>query len=126
MTNEIKEILRKDFEDIFVKEFIDIILELSFNNLLDYITNLQEENNNLQRQIKIMEKYFELIIDMGFDYDGYNKAENLKSLIDELVKLASLGREKNDTEPMYMSLDDEEKHYNILNEEIKGENKQNI
>lgn len=49
MNNEIKEILRKDFEDTFNKEFVDIILELSFSNLLDYINNLQEENKHLDK-----------------------------------------------------------------------------
>ena len=48
MNNDIKEILRKDFEKTFRKEFVDIILELPFSNLLDYITNLQEENEELK------------------------------------------------------------------------------
>jgi predicted RNase H-like nuclease (RuvC/YqgF family) len=89
----------------------------NYKDLQKELTNLQEENKKLQRQINIMEKYFELIIDIGCDYDGYNKAKSLKSLIDELVKLASLGRVANDTELMY--IDNQEKHYNILNEEIE-------
>jgi len=32
-----------------------------------------------------------MIIDLAYDYDGYNKAENLKELIDELVVYAKKG-----------------------------------
>jgi hypothetical protein len=75
-----------------------------------------------EEMVKIMEKYFELIIDLGFDYDGFNKADSLKSLIDELVRFAKLGRACNTTEPIYVN---NENVYNILHEEIlsKGENK---
>lgn len=34
----------------------------------------------------------ELIVDIGVDYDGYNTAENLKSLIDEIVHYARQAR----------------------------------
>lgn len=72
----------------------------------------------LTKIIKIMEKYFELIIDLGFDYDGFERKEDLKNLIDELVKLAKLGRVYNTTEVIFM---DRNKKYNILNQEILGE-----
>lgn len=58
MNNEIKEILIKDFNEILVKEFctdwkekrlyIELLVNSTpFSNLLDYITNLQEENKEL-------------------------------------------------------------------------------
>lgn len=71
----------------------------------------------MNKEIEIMEKYFELIIDLGFDYDGCNTVESLKKLIDELVWLAKLGRACNITEPMYVNGD---KKYNILHEELNG------
>lgn len=43
---------------------------------------------NLKRQLKIKDEYLSLIIGLGFDYDGYNTVESLKSLIDEIVELA--------------------------------------
>ena len=64
----------------------------------------------------IMEKYLELIADLGYDYDGLDKAESLKALIDELVRLAKLGRVCNTTEPIY---ENGGKKYNILLEEIE-------
>lgn len=44
----------------------------------ELITKLEKENNNLK-------KWLSLIKEIGFDYDGYNDVENLKSIIDELV-----------------------------------------
>ena len=64
----------------------------------------------------IMEKYLELIYDLGYDYDGLDKVESLKALIDELVRYASLGRVCNTTEPIY---ENGGKKYNILLEEIE-------
>lgn len=72
-----------------------------------------------ERLIKIMGKYFELIIDIGYDYDGYgNSLEGCKGLIDELIRYASLGRAGNTTEVMYVN---GEKKYNILHELLKKE-----
>lgn len=34
---------------------------------------------------------FESIIEIGFDYDGYHKAEDLKDIIDDLVDFAKNG-----------------------------------
>lgn len=69
----------------------------------------------MKQQI-IMGKYLELIIDLGYDYDGCETVESLKGLIDELVHLASLGRACNITEVIY---ENSEKKYNILHEELK-------
>ena len=78
------------------------------------------EITRLNNIIKIMEKYLELIVDLGYDYDGLNSEDSLKGLIDELCRYASLGRAYNTTEPIF---ENENKKYNILNEELK-ENKQ--
>lgn len=42
----------------------------------------------LQNRIDKSVKKLQLIIDIGFDYDGYDSPEELKKLIDELVKYA--------------------------------------
>ena len=63
-----------------------------------------------------MEKYFELIVDLGFDYDGFSKVEDLKGLIDELVRLASLGRVCNTTEAIYA---DNGQQFTILGERLE-------
>jgi hypothetical protein len=34
---------------------------------------------------------FQLIIDLGDDYDGFNTVDSLKGLIDELVAIAKIG-----------------------------------
>lgn len=70
----------------------------------------------MNKQVEIMEKYLELIIDLGFDYDGCNTIESLKELINELVHYAKLGRVCNITEPIY---ENSSKKYNILHEELK-------
>lgn len=71
------------------------------------------------REIMIMDKYFELIYDLCFDYDGYNTVDGLKSLIDEVSRLASLGRAHCDTVPIYWNKDND---LNILMEPIGGDN----
>ena len=120
MTNEIKEILDKlknHIEHIHFANLTNYELRL----LLDYITNLQEENERLNRRIQIKDAWAGLLIDIGYDYDGYNKAENLKSLIDELIDYADKIQKEDDTTIIYEEPDG--KTYNILDEEIKGENK---
>ena len=79
------------------------------------IEQLQQENKRQKEQITIMEKYFELIIDLSFDYDGCNTIESLKQLIDELSRFAKLGRVCNVTEPIY---ENGCTSYNIFNQEL--------
>ena len=97
----------------------DLMLDPKFN-LEKYIEIKDKEIKKLNNIIKIMEKYFELIVDLGYDYDGFNTVESLKALIDELRRYASLGRVYNTTEPIFINND---KKYNILNEELKEEEK---
>lgn len=72
---------------------------------------------NKDRQIKLKNAYCQLIIDFGFDYDGFNTVDSLKGLIDELVLYAQRAIECDDKGIMYV--DSEGKHRNILGEEVK-------
>lgn len=89
-------------------------------DLFNYIKELKEENQRLNNVLKILEKYFELIYDLGFDYDGLNTVESLKGLIDEMTRLASLGRTGNTTDLIYVN---DNKKYNILGEKLKESDK---
>ena len=83
------------------------------------IGNLRAENKRLKKTIIIMEKYLELIHDLGYDYDGLNYEHDLKGLIDDMVRFASLGRACNTTQEIYV--DGKGKSLNILGEELQGE-----
>lgn len=72
--------------------------------------------SELKRQIEIKNEYAKLIIDLGFDYDGYSNADDLKKLIDELVNYAKDILNNNDKKIVYIGGNN--KKYNILNEEI--------
>lgn len=84
MNNEIKEILRKDFEDTFKKEFVDIILELPFSNLLDYITNLQEEIKRQEKAQVILDNELAELIDYKNRID--KAIERLKKIQENAIK----------------------------------------
>ena len=77
------------------------------------VKNMESE---LKRQIEIKNEYAKLIIDLGFDYDGYSNADDLKKLIDELVNYAKDILNNNDKKIVYIGGNN--KKYNILNEEI--------
>lgn len=62
------------------------------------IEMLLQELDKLQKQVELKDKYSELIIDIGFDYDGYSKAESLKELIDELVNYAKASLKNEEVE----------------------------
>lgn len=70
---------------------------------------------DLHREIKIKDAYLGLIADLGYDYDGYETVEGLKSLIDELVELAVKGMNNDDESVMSFG---DGKLYNILGEKI--------
>lgn len=72
---------------------------------------------DLERQIKIKDKWCQLIIDIGFDYDGFNTVESLKGLIDELVDYAHKAIICDDVSVVYAGADD--KKSNILLEDIE-------
>ena len=91
-------------------------LEKSLDFVNEERERLQKELERKDNIIQIMEKYLELIYDLGYDNDGLSDDESLKNLINELVRYASLGRACNTTETIYVNGD---KKYNILHEEIK-------
>lgn len=70
---------------------------------------------NLGRIIKIKNEYLQLIIDIGYDYDGFEKTESLKELIDELVGLAKKALINDDKSIIYVG---GEEGYNILHEKV--------
>ena len=70
----------------------------------------------MQRELDIKNAYLRMIKDLAFDYDGYEKAEDLKGLIDELYRLAEMALDNNTVAAIYKS---ENKKYNILMEEIE-------
>ena len=72
---------------------------------------------SLDEQIKLKNAYCQLIVDLGFDYDGYNSVESLKSLIDELVNYAQKAIDNDDKTAIYVDEDGHEQ--NILLEDIK-------
>lgn len=56
-----------------------------------FYQKLEEATDEIQRLNNIIEKAtneIQYIIDYGFDYDGFNTVESLKSLIDMLVDYA--------------------------------------
>ena len=76
----------------------------------------KEEIDQLKRKVDIKDGYCRLIVDLGVDYDGWDTAEGLKSLIDELVDLAKRAVKNDDKYAIYENCGD--KYYNILNEEV--------
>jgi len=103
-------------ENTELKDKLSLANQMNENNYERYCESLKE-NQKLQYQIEIMEKYLELIVDLGFDFDGCNTVESLKGLVEELVHLASLARACNLTETIY---ENGGKKYNILHEEIEN------
>ena len=96
MNDEIKEILIKDFNEILVKEFctdwkekrlyIELLVNSTpFSNLLDYITNLQQENERLKDQNinEILKKDLEICAKQYKKSD--EKLEKYKSRIEKAV-----------------------------------------
>lgn len=82
------------------EEAIDLL-----DNQIEYTFQLQQENQELHNKIEYLkskienkDKWCQLIADIGYDYDGYRKAENLMSLIDELVKYSLYARDNYDYE----------------------------
>lgn len=85
--------------------------------VIDEKEELYEENKELDRKIQIKDKYLDLIIAIGYDYDGFSKAENLKGLIDELVRFAGMALNNDDKTPI--AIDSNDRQLNILSEIIK-------
>ena len=60
--------------------------------LLDYIANLEQQCKKQKEAIDKAIYKLQLLIDIGFDYDGFNQADSLKTLIDESVGYAKESR----------------------------------
>ena len=89
--------------------------------IIDEKEELYEENKSLDRKIQIKDKYLDLIIAIGYDYDGFNKVESLKGLIDELVRFAKMALDNDDRTSI--AIDNNDKKMNILGEIIESEAK---
>lgn len=57
---------------------------LTKNNPRELLRLLVEKQDKIDKAIDKLQ----LLIDIGFDYDGFNQVESLKTLIDELVEYA--------------------------------------
>lgn len=100
---EIKEMYNKELQYTENKEMFDM--------LLDYI-------DTLERRIRIKDNYLDTIIGLGADYDGFNKAESLKELIDDLVDRANKAYHNEDKTVEFINYRDG--CVNILNEKVEG------
>lgn len=64
-------------------------------NYIDYEDKIFNLEHQLKKKEKIIDKAIDklqLLIDIGFDYDGFNRADSLKTLIDEIVGYARESR----------------------------------
>ena len=90
----------ENMEQLFDKYYL-ALLEKHYSKTY----KLQQEKKELSEKIEYLkgkienkDKWCQLIADIGFDYDGYNDTENLKLLIDEIVKYALFSRDNYDFE----------------------------
>lgn len=60
--------------------------------LMDYNQDLLKQLKHKQNVIERAIEKLQLLIDIGFDYDGLNQVDSLKTLIDELVEYARESR----------------------------------
>lgn len=71
--------------------------------LLKKMDQLQQVNQQQKEKIEYLkskienkDRWCQLIADIGYDYDGFNNVDSLKSLIDELVQYALYSRDNYD------------------------------
>jgi hypothetical protein len=82
----------------------------------DAIETVLEALKKKDRQLKIKDKYLELIYFLGVDYDGWNTVESLKSLIDDLIDYVKKAGNNDDKAPIYSGFNGE--NFNILYERL--------
>ena len=63
------------------------LIELRDGVFVD-IHEVVRKNKEAQERIRMALDKIQLLIDIGFDYDGYNDVESLKMIIDELISYA--------------------------------------
>ena len=88
-----KEIIRYAFLSDYVKESSE---EEIINKLIELDDKQKEKDNKIKQLESVIDeaiKKIQLLIDIGFDYDGYRQADSLMTLIDELVSYAKESRE---------------------------------
>lgn len=74
---------------------LDLLNDRKIYELLEYKRSyftLVKKCEKKQEVIKKAIDKLQLLIDIGFDYDGFNQADSLKTLIDELVGYARESR----------------------------------
>lgn len=82
----------------------------------DLINILIETIERKDRELKIKDEYLMLIHDIGYDYDGLDSKESLKSLIDQLIDYTTKAYCCDTKSEIYQ--DGKGKSLNILREEI--------
>lgn len=65
-------------------------------NLIEENIQLKEKAEYLKSKIENKDRWCQLIADIGYDYDGFNQVDSLKTLIDELVQYALYSRDNDD------------------------------
>ena len=80
-------ILEDCVEEDYIAELIRIDRKKNYDR--GYCTAIARS-----KKTNILAESLQLIIDIGFDHDGYKSAENLGDLIDELVNIARIGLEE--------------------------------
>ena len=63
-------------------------MKIPYNELYEAYLIASQERYKYKEILDKIKKNNQRIIDYGFDYDGYDSPEELKKLIDELVKYA--------------------------------------
>ena len=111
-----------EFDDLMDKNILEFsVADIQWlkgyaHTFYNFQKEQEKEIEQLKRQIKIKNKYCQLIYDIGFDYDGYERPDDLKMIIDELVSYSIDAINSDDKKVMYE--DSNGIKSNILMEEI--------
>ena len=87
-------------------KFYHILQEVfSKGNVMDISVYTSETDSlDLNRRLQLKDKYLEMIIDLGWGYDGEeNNLQGMKNLVDELIKYARKGINNDDKSVIYES-----------------------
>lgn len=107
LRNRVKQVKKLEKYALYKKEF----------------SRLNKELEKKDREIQIKNNYLDLIWQIGYDYDGLNKVESLKELIDELVDYAIKAKKNDDKSVMYEGNRGKEIiNQNILFEKVEENN----